>query len=254
MKHAEFRFYEELNDFLPPHHRKIPFRHVFSGRNSVKDMVESLGVPHTEIDLILANGTSVNFQYIVEDNDRISVYPSFESIDITPLIQLRPAPLRITKFVLDVHLGRLASLLRLVGFDSLYRNDFDDPELAQLSRDEKRILLTRDRNLLKRNIVTHGYFVRSNLPRDQLSEVIHRMDLYNSLQPFKRCMRCNGVLNPIEKDLVLERIPIATAEYCNDFHICDFCGRLYWKGSHYGKLKQIIQYAVEGKTSCGTTR
>src|SRR3989338_9144205 len=116
MSRAHFRFYEELNDFLPPERRKTTFTREFRNRASVKDMIEALGVPHTEVDLILVNGASVDFSYLVQDGDRISVYPMFESFDIRPLVHLRPRPLREPKFVLDTHLGKLAVYLRLLGF------------------------------------------------------------------------------------------------------------------------------------------
>ena len=168
----QIRFYEELNDFLPPAQRKICFQHPLKQPGSIKDLIEALGVPHTEIDLILVNGHSVDFNYPVQDGDRISVYPVFESLDITPVTRLRPAPLRIIRFVLDTHLGRLAAYLRLFGFDTLYRNDYDDPTLADISVKQHRILLTRDKQLLMRKQISHGYYLRATQPRKQLLEVI----------------------------------------------------------------------------------
>ncbi len=194
MPQAHFRFYAELNFFLPPNRRQTTFPRAFEGRVSVKDMIESLGVPHTEIDLILVNGESVDFSYLVQDGDQISVYPVFESFDITPVVRVRPKPLREPRFVLDQHLGKLAAYLRMLGFDTLYRNDYDDPELAQISHAEKRTLLTRDRGLLKRSMVTRGYYVRETNPRRQVAEVIRRFDLGGLVAPFRRCITCNGVL------------------------------------------------------------
>ena len=178
MNRASFRFYAELYDFLPPGRRHIPFEHAFNGNPAIKDTIESLGVPHTEIDLILVNGESVDFSHPLQAGDRISVYPIFESIDIAPVLRVRPKPLRVPRFVLDTHLGRLAAYLRMLGFDALYRNDFDDDLLAELSRDENRILLTRDRALLKRSMVTHGYWMRETSPRQQLMEVLQRFDFH----------------------------------------------------------------------------
>jgi hypothetical protein len=129
-KQAIFRFYAELNDFLPAQKRQQDITHSFELNASVKDMIEAQGVPHTEIDLILVNGQSMDFSYLVQDGDQISVYPVFELLDISPVIRLRPKPLRVTRFVLDVHLGRLATYLRIMGFDTLYRNDYEDDELA----------------------------------------------------------------------------------------------------------------------------
>jgi hypothetical protein len=168
MQVAYFRFYGSLNDLLPPVRQGVTFTHSFAGRVSVKDMIESLGVPHPEIELILANGEAIDFAYLVQDGDRLSVYPFFKSLDLFPLLRVRPEPLDEPRFVLDTHLGRLAAYLRLLGFDTCYRNDYPDDELAHIASTEKRILLTRDRGLLKRSAVIHGYCVRNTSPRRQL--------------------------------------------------------------------------------------
>jgi uncharacterized protein len=243
MNRACFRFYAELNDFLPPGRRGVTFAHAFGGSPSIKDLIEALGVPHTEVDLILVNGESVDFAYRVREGDRVSVYPVFESLDITPLLRVRPRPLREPRFVLDTHLGRLAAYLRLLGFDTLYRNDARDDELAQISSGEGRILLTRDRGLLKRSQVTHGYCVRETGPRRQLAEVVRRFDLSRSIAPFQRCMRCNGMLQPVRKEEVMDRLPPRTREYYDEFYICPACDRGYWKGSHYRQMRQLIEQA-----------
>ena len=150
-KAANFRFYEELNDFLPENKRKIEYSYAFYGTPAVKDAIEAEGVPHTEVDLILVNGKSVGFDYLLQHSDRVSVYPVFETLDISPVIRLREKPLRESKFILDVHLGKLTKLLRRLGFDSNYRNDYSDPEIVNISLKEKRIILTRDRGILKIN-------------------------------------------------------------------------------------------------------
>jgi uncharacterized protein with PIN domain/sulfur carrier protein ThiS len=235
------RFYEELNDFLTPELRRITILHPVKQPGSIKDMIEALGVPHTEIDLILVNGQSVDFDYRVQDGDRISVYPVFESLDITPITRLRPAPLRITRFVLDTHLGRLAAYLRLFGFDTLYRNDYDDPTLANISVKEHRILLTRDKQLLMRKQITHGYFVRSTQPRKQLLEVLTRFDLYKAQQPFTRCMHCNGKIIPVAKDEIESRLLPRTKTWYREFWQCSQCNKIYWKGSHYQRMQQLIK-------------
>lgn len=233
-------FYEELNDFLPPERRKTAFAHTLRNAGSVKDLIESLGVPHTEVDLILVNGASVDFHYRVQDGDRISVYPVFESLDITPLTHLRPAPLRVVRFVLDTHLGRLAAYLRMLGFDTLYRNDYDDPALARISAEEHRILLTCDRRLFMHTQITHGYCVRARRPQAQLQEIVARFDLFGARRPFTRCMHCNGLIQPIDKDAVAERLPPRTRAYYHEFLHCPACGRIYWKGSHYLRMQQLI--------------
>lgn len=241
MSQCSIRFYEELNDFLPPEQRKVCFNHDFQRRASIKDLIEALGVPHTEIELILVNGDSVDFSYIVQNGDRISVYPLFESFDVQPLVQVRLRPLRTTRFVLDVHLGKLARYLRLLGFDTLYRNDYSDADLARLASAEQRILLTRDRDLLKRAMVTHGFFVRATDPRRQIEEVLDRLDLYRAIQPFQRCARCNGLLAAVSRCRVWERLPPKTRLYVEAFWECGQCGQLYWEGSHVPHIRRFIE-------------
>ncbi|MGC9969297.1 MAG: Mut7-C RNAse domain-containing protein [Bryobacteraceae bacterium] len=241
MKQVSIRFYAELNDFLPPARRMVPFTCAFHVSAPVRDLIESLGVPHTEVDLILINGRSVDFSHLVEDGDRISVYPVFESIDITPVVRVRPRPLRQPRFVLDVHLGRLAAYLRMMGFDSLYRNDYEDEELARLSGAGERILLTRDRELLKRAVVTRGYYVRSTSPRQQLAGVLRRFDLLDAAAPFARCLACNGLLQPVAKDAVRELLPPRVREHHDEFLRCDACARVYWRGSHHARMQKIIE-------------
>jgi uncharacterized protein len=238
---ATFRFYAELNDFLPSARRMVDFVHPFEGRVSVKDMIESLGVPHTEVDLILANSRSVDFSYLVADGDRISVYPVFESLDISPVLQVRPQPLRQTRFVLDQHLGRLAAYLRLLGFDTLYRNDYGDAELAQVAGQEERILLTRDRGLLKRSQVTRGYCVRSLVAEEQAFEVIRRFELAGAIRPFARCVHCNGLLRPVAKEEVQDRLLPHTRERYDEFRACEGCGQVYWQGSHHRWLGPFVE-------------
>ncbi|HEY45086.1 MAG TPA: Mut7-C ubiquitin/RNAse domain-containing protein [Anaerolineae bacterium] len=245
MNHASFRFYAELNDFLPPHRKRVIFSHAFDGQPSVKDTIEALGVPHTEVDLILVHGESVDFSYRIKDGDQVSIYPVFESIDITSVLRVRPQPLREVRFVLDTHLGRLAGYLRMLGFDTLYRNDFGDAELASLSNRGKRILLTKDRGLLKRAEVTHGYCVREIHPRRQLVEVLRRFDLARLIKPFERCMRCNGLVTLIDDEEVIDQLPPETRQYYDEYHLCQDCGRVYWRGSHYQRMQLFIAQVLE---------
>lgn len=239
-RRAEFRFYAELNDFLPANKRQVSFTHAFDNRPAVKDVIESLGVPHTEVDLILVNGASVDFGHRIDSDDRVAVYPVFEAVDIGSEVRLRPRPLREPRFVLDAHLGRLAGYLRLIGFDTLYRGDFEDREIARISASEHRILLTRDKALLKRSEVTHGYWVRETESEAQLAEVVWRFDLADSMRPFERCMRCNGKVVPVEKGAVLHLLEPKTRKHYHDFHRCTGCGRVYWQGSHFDRLKGIV--------------
>lgn len=242
---VSIRFYEELNDFLPRSRQKREFEVAFRGRRSVKDLIESLGVPHVEVDLILANGESVGFEYLVRDGDRISVYPMFESIDIAPLTRLRPAPLRQTRFVLDVHLRKLARYLRLFGFDVLFDASFDDAVLAEISAREKRVLLTRDRGLLMRKIVERGLIVRNTDPKKQIQEVLQRLDLYASCRPFSRCLECNASVLPLEGEIPNDEIPPGVRAWCGEFFRCEGCGKIYWKGSHFEKLERFVKTVLE---------
>ncbi len=241
MKQATLRFYAELNDFLPPERRFADSTVSFHVSPAVRDVIESLGVPHTEVDLILANGKSADFSYPVQDGDRVSVYPVFESMDITPVLRLRPHPLRKPRFVLDVHLGRLAAYLRLFGFDTLYRADHTDGELARISSEEDRILLTRDVGLLKRAAVTRGRFVRSTNPRLQLAEVLERFDLGAAAVPFSRCLACNGMLAPVAKAGVEGRAPAGVLARHDEFLECRECRRVYWKGTHYDRMRNMVE-------------
>lgn len=238
---ATFRFYGELNDFLPPERKQVPFTCRFDLSAPVKDLIEGFGVPHTEVDLILVNGASVDFGYMVQDGDRVSVYPVFESLDITPLVRVRPAPLRTPRFVLDAHLGKLAAYLRMLGFDALYRNDYDDHELAAIAASQRRILLTRDTGLLKHAVVTHGYYVRESHPRRQLVEVIRRFHLEGLVAPFTRCMRCNQLLERASPQAAARAVPVAAWQRHDEFWCCPGCGRYYWQGSHYDRMQAWIR-------------
>ncbi len=237
---AELRFYAELNDFLPSPMRGVPFRQRLDGRNSIKHVIEALGVPHTEIDLILVNGESVGFDHIVEDRDTASVYPVFESIDVGAITRVRQSPLRDLRFVLDGHLGKLAGYLRMLGFDAAYARDADDHELARVSATQRRMLLTMDRGLLKHRRVTHGYLVRHTDPREQAIEVLRRFDLSDRATPFRRCMRCNGELEAVAKDEIMHRLLPKTKRYYDDFRRCADCDRIYWKGSHFRRMEDFL--------------
>lgn len=240
-KEAWFRFYEELNDFLPGQKQKIAFAYQFKGTPSVKDAIESLGVPHVEVDLILVNGGSVGFNYKLRDGDRVSVYPVFESFDISSVTHLRQAPLRDPKFITDVHLGKLSKYLRLSGFDTLFSEDLADNKIVDISLKEQRIILTRDRNLLKNKNVTHGYWIRSGNPKTQLKEVIKKYDMYHFMKPFTRCLECNETVISVLKSDVSATLLSRTSEFFTEFWRCPGCSRIYWKGSHYESMKKFIE-------------
>ena len=238
---ASFRFYAELNDHLSPGDRFQTLEKSFFVSSTVKDMIESFGVPHAEVDLIVVNGESVDFDRMILDGDRVSVYPMFESVDITPELRVRPRPLRDSRFVLDVHLGKLAAYLRMLGFDTLYRSCYSDPELVHISSVERRILLTRDRGLLMHGAVTHGYWLRETDGRRQAAEIVRRFDLVRSMRPFTRCMECNGVLEPVSREEVEEELPRRIVEAHEEFRRCPECGRIFWQGTHYERMKRFVE-------------
>lgn len=238
---VEVRFYEELNDFLPRARRKTSFRHAFKGTPSVKDVVESLGVPHTEIDVILVDGESVGFRRRLHGGERVAVYPTFERFDVTSLTKLRPEPLREPKFIADVHLGKLARYLRLLGFDTVYERDLDDAAIASRSREERRIVLTRDRGLLKRKEVTHGHAVRSMNADRQLIEIVEAFDLRERVAPFTRCLKCNGRVKTVERESVEERLPKYTRIEYDRFLRCEQCEAIYWPGAHFERLGALVE-------------
>lgn len=240
-KKVTFRFYEELNDFLPEEKRKKTFEYEFIDRTSIKDMIESLGVPHTEIDMILVNGNSVDFSYIVGDRDNISVYPVFESLDVADVQHLRGDPLREPKFIADVHLGSLVKYMRMLGFDVLYKNHYSDEEIIKTSLNENRAILTKDRELLKNNKITHGYWVRNDETMQQLKEIIKRFDLKNNIREFLRCLECNYILESIDKDKIINRIPPKVKNRQNEFWYCSNCDRIYWKGTHFDKMNEFMK-------------
>lgn len=243
---ARFRFYEELNDFLAPERRYREFESPCARAATVKHMIEALGVPHTEVELVLVNGESCDFGRLLGDGDRVSVYPKFETFDITPLLRVRETPLRRTAFVADAHLGGLARLLRLTGFDTLYDNGFADAEIAAISAREGRIVLTRDRELLKRRNITHGCFLHALKPERQLQEIFARLDLARSARPFTLCLDCNAPLRPIDKALVLDRLPPKVRASCERFSTCDVCRRVFWEGSHWRSMRALVERVTGG--------
>jgi uncharacterized protein with PIN domain len=250
MPTATFRFFTDLNDFLPAVQRQITFPHTFNGDASVKDRIEALGVPHTEVGAILVDGHPVTFLYLVQDGDHINVYPHLHNLLLEDQDLLREPYEGEARFVLDVHLGKLASYLRMLGFDTLYRNDYTDEELAQISSENGRILLTRDLGLLKRREVIYGYYIRSHDPNQQVIEVLHRFHLVGDVEPFHRCLACNGLLAAVRKEEILDQLEPKTRRYYDEFYRCRDCGQIFWKGSHFERMQQFID-ALPSSSSYG---
>ncbi|MBC8548973.1 MAG: Mut7-C ubiquitin/RNAse domain-containing protein [Candidatus Brocadiales bacterium] len=238
---SQFKFYEELNDFLPADRQDQFFSYLFNGSPSIKDPIEAIGVPHTEVDLIAVNGRSVGFEYRLQYGDSVQVYPVGADITLKSIVKLRDEPLRKEAFILDVHLGKLARMLRMLGFDTIYEIDYDDPEIVRRALLENRIIITRDRLLLHAKIVTHGYCIRSTDSEEQLREVLDRFDLYSRMRPFYRCMICNCKVRSVEKSEILHRLEPKTILYYDKFFTCEGCRRIYWQGSHHERLKDRFE-------------
>ncbi|MGY1948772.1 Mut7-C RNAse domain-containing protein [Nocardia asiatica] len=237
---VELRVYAELNDFLRPDERYTALRRPFRPHQTVKDVIEATGIPHTEVDLVLVDGQPVDFDHQPRTGGRITAYPVFETLDIGGVTKVRPHPLRTPRFLADVNLGGLARLMRLMGLDVHCRWDAEDAELAEVSAAEHRILLTRDRGLLKRRNVTHGVYIRSDQPVEQVVEVIRRLDLLARLAPFTRCLRCGGAVAEVAKAEVEDRLEPLTRRYYDAFRQCRECGRVYWQGSHQARLSETV--------------
>jgi uncharacterized protein with PIN domain len=238
---AEFRFYEELNDFLPEERRKLAFQVEIDRARSVKDAIESVGVPHTEVDLILVDGRSVDFAHLLRGGERVAVYPMFEALDISPVVRLRPRALRDPRFVADGHLGKLARHLRMAGFDTLWTNHWNDDEIVQISAVQKRTILTRDKGMLRRREVERGYFVRATESEAQLGEVVRALQLEGMLAPFTRCRECNVALEDVSREAVLARLPEKVRDAYQRFKRCPGCERVYWEGTHFARMKGVLE-------------
>jgi uncharacterized protein len=237
------RVYGPLNDFLPAPWRQETLVYPLKGSTSVKDLIESLGVPHPEIDRIFVNGQPVDFTYGVRADDRVAVFPQFRTLDLETVPRLGPSRHDVPRFIADVHLGRLTAYLRLAGFDSEYRNDFEDREIVAISAAEDRTVLTRDVGLLKHRLVRRGYFLRATQPARQLVEVLRHFDLVSRAAPFTRCVRCNIPLRPVAKDRVAHLLPPRTREQYSEFSRCATCARIYWRGTHHSRMTEFLERA-----------
>jgi len=226
---ATFTFTGELNDFLPHYRKNGTFCLEFASHQSLKHLIEALGVPHTEFGLVLVNERAVDPSSLLRDGDRVTVHPADFLLGDEP------------RFVLDNHLGQLATYLRMLGFDSLYRNDYQDDELSRVASEDGRVLLTRDRRLLMRKAITRGYCLHQTDPRKQAAEVLQRFKLVRQIKPFQRCLRCNSPLQVVSKQEIIERLEPLTRIYFDDFRLCPSCEQIFWKGSHYGRMLEMIE-------------
>lgn len=244
MEQTRLHFHAELKDFIAPIERNKVIVHDFNRKVTIKDVIESYNIPHTEIDLIVVNGVSVDFDYIVQNGDDVHVHPAYPTpgpIHLTPLLHLSPRISDQPRFVVDVNLGRLARYLRLLGLDCLYHNNFDDKTIAEISSKTQRIVLTRDRKLLQRKIIIYGYFVRAEMPKIQVKEVLTKFNLYPLLKPLTRCTYCNGKLIQTEKRTITHRLKPLTKKYYEKFLVCSNCDQVYWQGSHSSRVERLIK-------------
>lgn len=245
-KSVELRFYGILNDFLHPRLRQVSFKHGYTGSPTVKDIIESVGIPHVEVALVLVNGNISNFDSHPDNGDRISCYSRFHRLNIAEnniLIDEIENP----KFILDVHLGKLAKYMRIMGFDTLYRTDYSDDEILKISIQEERVILTRDLGILRNGLAKQGYFIRSTNPKQQLIEVMDTYSLHDKANPFSRCSVCNGLVEVVSKEQVLDQLKPCTIKYYKDFFRCHNCGQIYWEGSHFKNIEKFIDENLNGK-------
>lgn len=246
---VRLRFYGDLNDWLTINSKDKIVERVLPAPTSVKDLIESCGIPHTEVDLILVDGNSVDFSFFIQAEVRVSVYPFFNFLEIPKSKRLQRKNIRPIRFLADVNLGKLAKYLLLAGFDTAYHNDIEDKELIEQMLEEERILLTRDRKLLMYKAVQHGYLPRSDDPALQFEEVMIRFNLKNQTKPFVRCPNCNGVLESVPKSEILEQLEPLTKKYHEKFSRCVNCNQIYWAGSHRKRLNPKVRalLSIQGK-------
>lgn len=254
MEHsAQFQFYGRLQPLLvrPDEEGKVSC--AFNQNPAVKDAVEALGIPHTEVDALAVNGACVSFDYHLQDTDQVAVYPhGWSQIPPDP-VPLVPPPPEPPRFILDVHLGKLARRLRMLGFDCLYRNDYADAEIVEIACREQRIILTRDRGLLKRKKVVWGCLMDGDHYPEQLQELEVRYGLLAKLNPLGRCPICNGLLQAIEKEQIRDRLEPKTLLYYSEFRNCVDCGQIYWRGSHAEKVFEWIERLAREQPSKNDT-
>jgi uncharacterized protein with PIN domain/sulfur carrier protein ThiS len=243
MVFATFRFYAGLNDFLERGRRGRDVTLACAENATTKHMIEALGVPHTEVEVILVNGVAAGLDALLEDGDRVAVYPRFVELDVAELVRTRTQPPGRLRFAADAHLGGLARLLRMAGFDTIYRNTIGDAELEALALDERRIVLTRDRELLKRRGIGYGAYVRALKPQAQLEEVVERYGLAERARPFTLCLHCNTPLHAVARQDVLERLPPMVRATQDAFSACACCGRVFWKGTHWQRMRAMLDAA-----------
>jgi len=239
------RFYEELNNYLNADIRKQDIFIETKEGSSVGDIIGLFGVPCSVVDLILVNGQSSNFDYILQEKDHVSIYPVFERFNIESISMIKHSPLRKIKFLCDVHLGRLAKYLRMLGFDTFYKNAYDQNMLFKLLNEDKRILLSQDKKILLCKKIIRRYRIKQTGSGEQLREVISYFDLKNHIVPMSRCLECNGIVKAVPKEAVKHRIDRYTYDTNDEFTECTDCRKVFWKGSHYNSMMKQIRKIMD---------
>ncbi|MEV2270168.1 Mut7-C RNAse domain-containing protein [Nonomuraea africana] len=227
------RFDADLWLFLTPQHRRESVPVAYDGTSTLGHVVESLGVPLPEVGRLAVDGRPVPPSHRPRDGDVVRVLPVRRPQEL---------PVRPPRFLLDVHLGTLARRLRLLGVDTAYHNDRDDDALIRWANAERRLLLTRDRGLLRRRALWLGAYVRGSRADDQLADVLDRFA--PPLAPWTRCTACNGELVPVAKADVEPLLEPGTRHNYDVFARCTACGHVYWRGAHSRRLEDIVAAAV----------
>lgn len=235
---AQFKFHGCLTDFLEPEKQDRAISYAFRDHPGIKDPVESLGIPHSEVGKITVNGQQVNFSYQLQAHDQVEVYP---------LLPGKPASAEDACFIVDVNLGKLTRWLRLLGFDTLWRNNLKDREIVDIATSRRRIILTRDRRLLFHREIRQGYWIRTVEPFEQIVEVLDRLVLWDYIRPFLRCTDCNGLIQVIGKEKIKHKLEPLTNKYYDDFYQCTACGKIYWRGSHYENLLKKLKVLKDAR-------
>ena len=232
-----------LQPLLPRRYRgKGRVDYPLTRRASIKDIIESLHVPHTEIFTITTGGRELSFSHIPGAGEKISLQSFPDGVDVTRPTFLRPTPLPNVVFSVDINVGRLARLLRMAGVDTWYDPQLTEKELATRSAAHGRILLSRNRDLLQRKCITWGRLVRAEIPEQQLAEIIALYGLHRHIAPFSRCLECNALLQPVDKSAILDRLEPLTRKYYHSFKRCPDCNRIYWQGSHHRRMQKIFRH------------
>jgi len=237
---AQFEFFGACLDFLD----SAQFEYEFNDNPSIKDAIEAIGVPHVEVRVILINGSSKGFDYTLREFDKVKVYPhGFFGTKASDSLQFLPFKPKKLSFLLDVHLGTLARYLRMAGFDALYESrDYGDAFLAEVASNDNHIMLSRDIGLLKRGKLNYGHWVRHTDPKEQFREIVKLYGLQNSFKPMSCCIKCNEPINSVKKSLVKASIPLKVYEWKDEFFQCSGCSQVYWEGSHYNKMMELLAY------------